>query len=126
MKSNILRIGTTGTETRFLPESELPECARLSGNPEDAIRQVEKMEMEKALEDSRRDAPGSSSAGAASSSAAASSGAGLLSSDNFGESSVQELVSMGFPREQVIIELRNYNGDKNTAVAALLAKSLKY
>lgn len=56
LKSNILRIGTTGTETRFLSESELPECARLSGNPEEAVRQVEKMEMEKAMEDSRREA----------------------------------------------------------------------
>lgn len=58
LKANILRIGTTGTETRFLPENELPECARLSGNPEDAARQVEKMEMEKALADSRSEAEG--------------------------------------------------------------------
>lgn len=58
MKANILRIGTTGTETRFLPENDLPECARLSGNPEDAIRQVEKMEMDKALAESRREADG--------------------------------------------------------------------
>ncbi|KAJ0175096.1 hypothetical protein K1T71_009237 [Dendrolimus kikuchii] len=35
LKHNVLRIGTTGTETPFLPESELPECARLSGYSED-------------------------------------------------------------------------------------------
>ena len=30
MKRNLLVIGSTGTETPFLAESELPECARLS------------------------------------------------------------------------------------------------
>uniref|UniRef100_A0A4W5PN38 DNA-damage inducible protein 2 n=1 Tax=Hucho hucho TaxID=62062 RepID=A0A4W5PN38_9TELE len=34
LKKNTLLIGTTGTETRFLPESELPECARLAYGPE--------------------------------------------------------------------------------------------
>jgi DNA damage-inducible protein 1 len=31
LKQNLLLIGSTGTETHFLAESELPECARLSG-----------------------------------------------------------------------------------------------
>ncbi|XP_072308582.1 protein DDI1 homolog 2 isoform X3 [Eucyclogobius newberryi] len=30
LKKNVLLIGTTGTETRFLVEAELPECARLA------------------------------------------------------------------------------------------------
>lgn len=30
MKRNLLVIGTTGTETPFLPENELPEHARLN------------------------------------------------------------------------------------------------
>lgn len=30
LKKNVLLIGTTGTETRFLAEAELPECARLA------------------------------------------------------------------------------------------------
>jgi len=30
LQRNILRIGTTGTETQFLSENELPECARLT------------------------------------------------------------------------------------------------
>lgn len=30
LKKNVLLIGTTGTETRFLSEAELPECARLA------------------------------------------------------------------------------------------------
>ncbi|XP_058258437.1 protein DDI1 homolog 2 isoform X2 [Hemibagrus wyckioides] len=34
LKKNVLLIGTTGTETRFLPEGELPDCARLAYGPE--------------------------------------------------------------------------------------------
>ncbi|XP_014873178.1 protein DDI1 homolog 2 isoform X3 [Poecilia latipinna] len=34
LKKNLLIIGTTGTETRFLSEAELPECARLAYGPE--------------------------------------------------------------------------------------------
>ena len=37
LKNNELIIGTTGTRTRFLPESELPECARLTGSPEEEV-----------------------------------------------------------------------------------------
>merc|ERR1719320_1348397 len=40
LKKNVLVIGTTGTETPFLSEAELPACARLSSqvNEEDAVR----------------------------------------------------------------------------------------
>merc|ERR1712025_1091795 len=40
LKKNCLVIGTTGTETPFLPETELPPCARLSSqvNEEDVIK----------------------------------------------------------------------------------------
>ncbi|GAA6090213.1 protein DDI1 homolog 2 isoform X1 [Tachysurus ichikawai] len=34
LKKNVLLIGTTGTETSFLPEGELPDCARLAYGPE--------------------------------------------------------------------------------------------
>ncbi|XP_029433990.1 protein DDI1 homolog 2 isoform X4 [Rhinatrema bivittatum] len=33
LKMNVLLIGTTGTQTTFLPEGELPECARLAYGP---------------------------------------------------------------------------------------------
>ncbi|KAK9501152.1 hypothetical protein O3M35_002243 [Rhynocoris fuscipes] len=36
LKKNVLRIGTTGTETRFLSERELPECARLTSSHDDS------------------------------------------------------------------------------------------
>ncbi|XP_077116548.1 protein DDI1 homolog 2 [Ranitomeya variabilis] len=40
LEKNVLVIGTTGTRTSFLPEGELPECARLAYGPgtEDIIR----------------------------------------------------------------------------------------
>ena len=40
LKKNVLVIGTTGTETPFLSEAELPACARLSSqvSEEDAVR----------------------------------------------------------------------------------------
>lgn len=36
----MLRIGTTGTETKFLPENELPDCARLTGSPEEEMKAI--------------------------------------------------------------------------------------
>lgn len=59
LKRNVLRIGTTGTETPFLPESELPECARLSGYSEDEIvnqstRAHEERQIKEALEKSKQ------------------------------------------------------------------------
>uniref|UniRef100_UPI00398EF52A protein DDI1 homolog 2 isoform X3 n=1 Tax=Pristiophorus japonicus TaxID=55135 RepID=UPI00398EF52A len=42
LKRNVVVIGTTGTETRFLSEAELPECARLAyGVPRDDLRPEE-------------------------------------------------------------------------------------
>lgn len=46
--------------------------------------------------------------------------------DNFTETTVQEIVRLGFSREQTILELRRFNGDKTQAMAALFAKSLKF
>lgn len=65
MQRNVLRIGTTGTETPFLPESELPECARLSGNTEDDLKVIaesandaEERAIKDAIEQSKREASG--------------------------------------------------------------------
>ena len=53
LKEQKLVIGTTGTKTRFLNESELPECARLTAfSEENALRQSElaaKMSEDEAL-----------------------------------------------------------------------------
>ncbi|CAB3259072.1 unnamed protein product [Arctia plantaginis] len=146
LKRNVLRIGTTGTETPFLPESELPECARLSGYSEDEIvnqsmRDHEERQMKEALEKSKQDAsiPGSrpSSSGQQApvpmqtNNSSPRLGLGdpsqtILPTDAFGESEVEEIVSLGFTREQAIVELRRFNGDKTQATVALFAKSLKF
>jgi len=41
LNRNLLVIGTTGTETRFLSESELPESARLTSNNAEAVKEHE-------------------------------------------------------------------------------------
>lgn len=52
MKANVLRIGTTGTETAFLSERDLPDCARLSTtSEEDIITQSRKEAEEKDIQD---------------------------------------------------------------------------
>lgn len=57
----MLRIGTTGTETPFLSERELPECARLSSFSEDEVmsqsaRDADERSLQQALENSRTSA----------------------------------------------------------------------
>lgn len=49
LQKNVLHIGTTGTETPFLAENQLPESARLTGSPEEEARAIE--ESRKMLED---------------------------------------------------------------------------
>lgn len=50
----------------------------------------------------------------------------ILPNDRFTETDIKELTSLGFTREQVVSELRRFNGDKTQATAALFAKSLKF
>ena len=64
----MLKIGTTGTVTRFLSESELPDCARLSGN---ANQDVEDRDLAEALNRSAQDAPSSSTSSSSTSSGTA-------------------------------------------------------
>lgn len=63
---------------------------------------------------------------AASTSSGATTNTTISSGDNFNENDVAELVKMGFTREEVLDELRRYNGNKSEATAGLLAKSLKF
>lgn len=65
----------------------------------------------------------SSGAGASSSS---SNNEFLLPTDQFTEADVSEIIKMGFSRDKVIFELRGANGSKTQAIAALIAKSLKF
>ncbi|XP_051985617.1 protein DDI1 homolog 2-like isoform X2 [Xyrauchen texanus] len=59
LKKNVLLIGTTGTETRFLPEAELPECARLAygaeGREETQPEEIADRELAEAIQRSVQD-----------------------------------------------------------------------
>ncbi|CAH0703761.1 unnamed protein product [Spodoptera exigua] len=145
LKRNVLRIGTTGTETPFLPESELPECARLSGYSEDEIvnqsmQDHEDRQVKEAMEKSKQDAATNQGLRPTTSGQSSSvpmqisnqrmvlgdPSQTILPNDNFGEAEVEEIMSLGFTREQAIVELRRFNGDKTQATVALFAKSLKF
>merc|ERR1711936_483984 len=121
LKKNCLVIGTTGTETPFLPETELPPCARLSSqvNEEDVIK-ASASSMD--TSESNSEKAGTSSSNTAAPASAASSD--ILSTDKFKEADVANMMAMGFPRSGCITELRNNGGDVNLAVAAMFAKSL--
>lgn len=92
LKRNVLVIGTTATETPFLSENELPECARLSGPRSEAdsssAMEMEDLELAKALQESSQ-------------SATPSDPNALLPTDKFTEKQVSELISLGFSRAQV-------------------------
>ncbi|KAK7074376.1 cyanamide hydratase [Halocaridina rubra] len=148
LKHNKLMIGTTGTETPFLGESELPDCARLTPlNEEEARRESEraaKESDERALaealaasakessstnnssepmeEDTSQASPSTPSATPIPLSPPSDS---ITDRDSFTESDVQEIIQIGFKRPQAIEELRRQNGNKTQAIAALFAKSFK-
>ncbi|XP_038060253.1 protein DDI1 homolog 2-like [Patiria miniata] len=121
LKNYILKIGTTGTETPFLGEAELPACARLnrSESLENTSMESEDKQLAEALNRSAQDAAGPS---------ATSSGTHQEPSQQpapFPESTISELTAMGFQRDEVITELGKHNGNKQLAAAALFAKNLK-
>lgn len=140
LRENCLHIGTTQTKTRFLNENELPDCARLTASsPEEEQKLIEQsrkiqeeLDMKEVLERSRQEAGGASTSAQSSSSSTSQSttttnaATTVLPTDKFSESDVQEIVKLGFSREQVIVELRSFNGNKTQATAALFAKSFKF
>ncbi|XP_076253933.1 DNA damage inducible 1 homolog rngo isoform X3 [Rhynchophorus ferrugineus] len=131
LHANVLRIGTTGTETPFLPESELPDCARLSTiSDEDVIqrskKEAEDRDLQAALNNSRQAASSSTAPQSTSTATTKNTSNTILPTDRFADSDVADLMKLGFARDQVLFELRRFNGDKTQATAALFAKSLKF
>uniref|UniRef100_A0A182PLY1 UBA domain-containing protein n=1 Tax=Anopheles epiroticus TaxID=199890 RepID=A0A182PLY1_9DIPT len=150
LKNNVLRIGTTGTETPFLAEGDLPECARLTGSPEEEKRALaesaklaEELAIKEALSKSQSDQASTSGAGSSGNTTTAEPTPAaqapalsepepmqedeeppltLLPTDRFTEMDVVELESMGFKRQMVIDELRAADGDKTKATSGLFAK----
>ena len=105
-----------GNETPFLAESDLPECARLSGSRIDgkSASELEDQQLAEALARSqselKKEEPKNKD---------------ILQEDKFSEADVQTLMAYGFPRDKCIEELRTQNGDVTQATAALFAKSIK-
>merc|ERR1719187_3075580 len=114
---NVLVIGSTGNETNFLAESDLPECARLSGGQRadgKSASEVEDQQIAEAMARSqsemKKEEPKNKD---------------ILPEDKFSEADVQTLMAYGFPRDKCIEELRTSNGDVTLATAALFAKSIR-
>lgn len=129
LKRNVLVIGTTQTETSFLSESELPDCARLSlhlDTMQKNMQEEDDKQLAEALQRSANDTGGPSASRVRGGDGREGPSSKLNSSDRFSEEDVDKLVQMGFERDKVIDELRNFNGDTNQALAALFAKSLKF
>ena len=142
LKSNVLRIGTTGTETPFLAESELPVTDRLAfsegGQMEVEDKQLAEMEdkelaeaMDRSVKEAAQGTSSSSSSSSQSFPSQSSSGSAVSTSSSgtgvasFPEASIQRIVELGFTRDQAILELQRTNGNVDVAAAALLARSLK-
>lgn len=119
LKSNTLKIGTTGTETRFLHESELPTQNRLHTPSNDEAASTSTMETEdeqiaKALRESSKEAMESES-----------TGEGNASGQKFPESDIKALTDMGLNRASAEAELQRCGGDVQRAIVKMLARSLK-
>merc|ERR1719277_659441 len=131
LKRNVLVIGTTGTETPFLSEADLPPCARLSSqvNEEDVVRSSAKdaaAEEDRQLAEAiaRSASESSMDTSESQSSGKAATPAPAPAEGDVNEADVANMMAMGFSREACVQELRNNNGDVNLAVASIFAKSL--
>lgn len=139
LKRNVLVIGTTGTETPFLSESELPDHARLNLLQRPSM-ETEDQQLAEALARSAEEAatkPESTKSNPTDPSSKASASVSAQSAPSlqqppaptpqqtFPDDAMVKLMSYGFERQQVLDELRRANGDADQALAALLAKSLQ-
>ena len=120
LKKNVLVIGTTGNETPFLPESELPKYARLNNDTSESEReQLEaKLKAAEAYKNGNNSQPSTSSQRPAT---AVPSGS---SNSSVSDKSVEEIVKRGFSRAEATEALSKYNGDTKKALANLLVSKL--
>ncbi|XP_071502846.1 protein DDI1 homolog 2-like [Diadema antillarum] len=132
LKRNCLVIGTTGTETPFLSEAEIPIIDRTGSSAlsDEPMREDEDRALAEALAKSAEDAGASrastssvSQGNRATNSSSSSSSSGA-SARMFPEADVKKLVDMGYTRDQVLAELRKSSGDVNKALMGLIAKSI--
>ncbi|UJR13301.1 hypothetical protein I4U23_000319 [Adineta vaga] len=104
LDKNVLRIANS-VETSFLPESELPYHARLSGGQ----TEIEDHDFVKPADDQQQRSTTTSSS---------------TSSSSFSEDAIKHITKGGFTREQALEELKVTNGDPTKALVSLMAKSL--
>ena len=102
LKRNMLVFGSTGTETSFLSESELPECARLSvqgKDPAATAMDEDDKQMQEALAESAAAAATTTTAGSGAAAAGAPADSKRLKTDikaedKFTEENVQALMKL--------------------------------
>ena len=116
LRNNKLVIGTTGTETTFLGEADVPEHARLH-QPKGNARQ-EKMETDDGQQAETPEKSASEASGVSSRSSS--------TTPSLPEADILKLTSEGFSRQQAIDELTKANGNVDQALAALFAKSTTF
>ncbi|KAF6037934.1 DDI2 [Bugula neritina] len=127
LRKNLLVIGTTGTETPFLPEAELPENARLNRSISATEQDRDMAEAMLKSAEASAGKPSSQSqppATSAPSTSAAQSTSSRGPTPIYPEHLVQTLISNGFSRQQAEQELAQTGGDLQKALMNLLAKSL--
>uniref|UniRef100_A0A915JXS1 UBA domain-containing protein n=1 Tax=Romanomermis culicivorax TaxID=13658 RepID=A0A915JXS1_ROMCU len=110
LKRNKLVIGTTGGETDFLPESELPPSARQPKTPID-----DDVQLDQVIADSLKNV-------ATGSNQPSGSESHIPVQPN--ENDILNLTQMGFSREESIKALNEASGDANKAAAILLARTI--
>ncbi|CAH1239552.1 DDI2 [Branchiostoma lanceolatum] len=136
LRKNVLLIGSCDTETPFLSEADLPECARLNRQISDSSltdQEREDRALAEALAKSAEEAGPSGAAASSSNSVNGTTSAatppaasGTAPKAPFPEEDIAKLVQLGFPRRQAIEELGRTNGNVDMATMALLARSLKF
>jgi DNA damage-inducible protein 1 len=113
LKKNVLHIGTTGSETRFLSESELPASAKGATSPSSENQKMETLNRTVQSEEDHQLAEA----------LAQSEAAMARQADSFKEEDVKKLMDLGFTRDQVIEELRIQGGNVNKATVSLVGKA---
>lgn len=122
----MLRIGTTGTETSFLAEKDLPEYARLSNTQPEALSpkptgsstEEEDRQLAEALAKSQEDStPGLSQA-------VDVVDPSPSSAPSFPEETVRRLEQMGYAQADVIKALQDAGGNAEQAAIGLFVKFL--
>jgi DNA damage-inducible protein 1 len=119
LSCNVLRVGTTGTETKFLSDTEVKELAtvyqqELQGALEDEDKEMASViaQSEQEYQNRTGQAPPISPP--------------PRPPPTYSEDSIRQITSAGFSHQQAVDALRENNGDAQKALAMLLARLLTF